>query len=114
MKGVQLLSLEQISKEHRLVKNIKILSFSPALVVISSKEFSMLFLVASSFNNTFIGFNVRYYVDNIRLEHWRRPWRVESELTKDVMRRFKIEGVKLPKAMYRSGDENTQAGVFIT
>ena len=68
----------------------------------------------TSFNNTFIGFNVRYYVDNIRLEHWRRPWRVESELTKDVMRRFKIEGVKLPKAMYRSGDENTQAGVFIT
>ena len=68
----------------------------------------------TAFNNTFIGFNVRYYVDNIRLEHWRRPWRVESELTKDVMRRFKVEGVKLPKAMYRSGDENTQAGVFIT
>ena len=68
----------------------------------------------TAFNNTFIGFNVRYYVDNIRLEHWRRPWRVESELTKDVMRRFKVEGIKLPKAMYRSGDENTQAGVFIT
>lgn len=68
----------------------------------------------TSFNETFIGFNVRYYVDNIRLEHWRRPWRVESELTKDVMRRFKIEGVKLPKAMYRSGDEKTQPGVFIT
>ena len=68
----------------------------------------------TSFNNTFVGFNIRYYVDNIRLEHWRRPWRVESELTKDVMRRFKIEGVKLPKAMYRSGDESTEAGVFIT
>jgi MscS family membrane protein len=68
----------------------------------------------TAFNNTFIGFNIRYYVDNIRLEHWRRPWRVESELTKDVMRRFKIEGVKLPKAMYRSGDESTEAGVFIT
>lgn len=68
----------------------------------------------TSFNETFIGFNIRYYVDNIRLEHWRRPWRVESELTKDVMRRFKIEGVKLPKAMYRSGDEKTQPGVFIT
>ena len=68
----------------------------------------------TAFNQTFIGFNVRYYVDNIRLEHWRRPWRVESELTKDVMRRFKIEGVKLPKAMYRSGDESTEAGVFLT
>ena len=68
----------------------------------------------TSFNSTFIGFNIRYYVDNIRLEHWRRPWRVESELTKDVLRRFKIEGVKLPKAMYRSGDEKTQPGVFIT
>ncbi len=68
----------------------------------------------TAFNQTFIGFNVRYYVDNIRLEHWRRPWRVESELTKDVMRRFKIGGVKLPKAMYRSGDETTEAGVFIT
>mgnify|MGYP001179965208 FL=1 len=68
----------------------------------------------TSFNSTFIGFNIRYYVDNIRLEHWRRPWRVESELTKDVLRRFKVEGVKLPKAMYRSGDEKTQPGVFIT
>ena len=68
----------------------------------------------TAFNETFIGFNVRYYVDNIRLEHWRRPWRVESDLTKEVMRRFKVEGVKLPKAMYRSGDEKTQRGVFIT
>jgi MscS family membrane protein len=68
----------------------------------------------TAFNETFIGFNVRYYVDNIRLEHWRRPWRVESELTKEVMRRFKVDGVKLPKAMYRTGDEKTQPGVFIT
>jgi MscS family membrane protein len=57
------------------------------------------------FNDTFVAYRLRYYVDNLRLEHWRRTQRIEGEITKEVFRRFNASGVTLPKAMFMVGSQ---------
>ena len=34
-------------------------------------------------------FSVRFYVDNIQLEHWRRGNRVQNEIRREMVRRLR-------------------------
>ncbi len=57
------------------------------------------------FNDTFVAYRLRYYVDNLRLEHWRRTQRIEGEINQEVFRRFDAARVTLPKAMFMVGSQ---------
>ena len=43
-----------------------------------------------------LDFEINYYVDNIKLEHWERSDRIKHELLSEVIRRFQEDDIEIP------------------
>lgn len=43
-----------------------------------------------------LDFQINYYVDNIKLEHWERADRIKNELLREILRRFQEENIEIP------------------
>ena len=43
-----------------------------------------------------LDFEINYYVDNIKLEHWERADRIRNELMREIIRKFRENNIEIP------------------